>query len=109
MDMAHARCEVLSSRSTSIAVLTEFNEYNDSNSGRPFGKIILADEALKFTIDVIQAFSFAGVSEMSHDNPKVVFDAGPADSGLVTQPINKLTWAMAGRVTDPCRYMFRLG
>ena len=48
-------------------------------------------------------------SEMNHDNPNVVFDAGPADSELATQPVNKITWALAGRVTDPGRYMFRFG
>ena len=46
---------------------------------------------------------------MSHDNPNVVFDAGPADSELATHPVNKITWALAGRVTAPGRYMFRFG
>ena len=48
-------------------------------------------------------------AEMSHDNPNLVFDAGPADSELATQPVNKITWALAGRVTDPGRYMFKFG
>ena len=34
--------------------------------------------------------------------------AGPADSEL-TQPVSKITWALAGRVTDPGRYMFTFG
>ena len=46
---------------------------------------------------------------MKDDDPNLAFDAGPADSELATLPANKITWAMAGRVTDPGRYMFRFG
>jgi hypothetical protein len=46
---------------------------------------------------------------MNDDNPDLTFDAGSADSELATAPINKITWALAGRVTDPGRYMFRFG
>ena len=35
--------------------------------------------------------------------------AGPADSELATQPVSKITWALAGRVTAPGRYMFKFG
>lgn len=40
--------------------------------------------------------------EMEEDRPNLAF------SELTTQPV-KITWAMAGRVTDPGRYMFRFG
>jgi hypothetical protein len=43
---------------------------------------------------------------MNGDDP---LDAGPADSELATAPVNKITWALAGRVTDPGRYMFTFG
>ena len=46
---------------------------------------------------------------MKDDDPNLAFDAGPADSELATQPVNKITWALAGRVTDPGRYMFKFG
>jgi hypothetical protein len=46
---------------------------------------------------------------MKDDDPNLAFDAGPADSELATQPVNKITWALAGRVTDPGRYMFTFG
>ena len=36
-------------------------------------------------------------------------DAGPADGQFATQPVKKITWALAGRVTDPGRYMFKFG
>ena len=45
---------------------------------------------------------------MKDDDLNLAFGAGPPDSGLATQPV-KITWAMAGRVTDPGRYMFRFG
>jgi len=35
--------------------------------------------------------------------------ASPADSELATPPVNKITWAVAGRVTAPGRYMFKFG
>jgi hypothetical protein len=46
---------------------------------------------------------------MNDDNPNPVFDAGPADSESATAPVNKITWALAGRVTDPGRYMLTFG
>ena len=46
---------------------------------------------------------------MNDDDPDLTFDAGPADSELATAPVNKITWALAGRVTDPGRYMFKFG
>ena len=46
---------------------------------------------------------------MKDDDPNLAFDAGPADSELATPPVNKITWALAGRVTDPGRYMFKFG
>jgi len=47
---------------------------------------------------------------MSDDDPKLAFDVGPAGSQLgTTQPVNKITWALAGRVTNPGRYMFKFG
>ena len=46
---------------------------------------------------------------MNDDNPDPVFDAGPADSELATAPVRKITWALAGRVTDPGRYMLTFG
>ena len=46
---------------------------------------------------------------MNDDDPDLTFDAGSADSELATAPINKITWALAGRVTDPGRYMFKFG
>ena len=49
-----------------------------------------------------------GDNEMNDDNPKLAFDAGSADSELATA-LNKITWALAGRVTDPGRYMFTFG
>ena len=45
---------------------------------------------------------------MKDDDLNLAFGAGPPDRGLATQPV-KITWAMAGRVTDPGRYMFRFG
>ena len=39
----------------------------------------------------------------------IPLDAGPADSELATAPVNKITWALAGRVTDPGRYMLKFG
>ena len=42
---------------------------------------------------------------MKDDDPNEAF-AGPAEA---TQQVNKITWALAGRVTDPGRYMFRFG
>jgi len=49
-----------------------------------------------------------GDNEMNDDNPKLAFDAGSADSELATA-LNKITWALAGRVTDPGRYVFTFG
>jgi hypothetical protein len=46
---------------------------------------------------------------MSDDHPTLSSDAGPADGELATPPVNKITWALAGRVTDPGRYMFKFG
>jgi hypothetical protein len=46
---------------------------------------------------------------MNDDNAKLGSDAGSADSQLATQPVKKITWALAGRVTDPGRYMFKFG
>jgi hypothetical protein len=43
---------------------------------------------------------------MKDDDP---FDAGRADSELAAHPVNKITWALAGRVTAPGRYMFKFG
>ena len=48
-----------------------------------------------------------GEDEMKDDDPNQAF-AAPADSELATQPV-KITWALAGRVTDPGRYMFKFG
>ena len=45
---------------------------------------------------------------MKDDDLNLAFGAGPPDRGLATQPV-KITWAMAGRVTDPGRYMFKFG
>ena len=42
---------------------------------------------------------------MKDDDPSEVF-AGPAEA---IQQVNKITWALAGRVTDPGRYMFKFG
>jgi len=50
-----------------------------------------------------------GDDEMNDDIPNLAFDAGSADSELATAPVNKITWALAGRVTDPGRYMFTFG
>jgi hypothetical protein len=50
-----------------------------------------------------------GDDEMNDDIPNLAFDAGSADSELATAPVNKITWALAGRVTDPGRYMFKFG
>jgi hypothetical protein len=41
---------------------------------------------------------------MNGDDP-IAFDARRAESELATQPVKKITWALAGRVTDPGRYM----
>jgi len=49
-----------------------------------------------------------GEDEMKDDDPNQAF-AAPADSELATQPVSKITWALAGRVTDPGRYMFKFG
>jgi len=46
---------------------------------------------------------------MNDDHPNFGSDDGPADSQLATQAVKKITWAMAGRVTDPGRYMFKFG
>ena len=46
---------------------------------------------------------------MKDDDPNLAFNAGPADSELATHPVHKITWALAGRVTDPGRYMFKFG
>ena len=62
--------------------------------------------------DVIHALAFkqsavlrrAG-DEMKDDDPSQAF----ADLAEATQQVNKVTWALAGRVTDPGRYMFRFG
>jgi len=45
---------------------------------------------------------------MNGDDP-IAFDAGRAESELATQPVKKITWAMAGRVTEPGRYMLKFG
>ena len=50
-----------------------------------------------------------GDDEMNDDIPNLAFDAGSADSELATAPVNKITWALAGRVTDPGRYVFTFG
>ena len=50
-----------------------------------------------------------GENEMNDDDPNPAFDASPADSDLATRPVNKVTWALAGGVTDPGRYMLRFG
>ena len=42
---------------------------------------------------------------MKDDDPSQAF-GGPVEA---TQRVNKITWALAGRVTDPGRYMFRFG
>ncbi len=47
--------------------------------------------------------------EMNDDHPGFGSDAGPANSRFVTQPVKKITWALAGRVTDPGRYLFTFG
>ena len=49
-----------------------------------------------------------GEDEMKDDYSSQSF-ASPADSELATSPVNKITWALAGRVTDPGRYMFKFG
>ena len=36
-------------------------------------------------------------------------DAIPPDGELAVEPVNKITWALAGRVTDPGRHMFMFG
>jgi hypothetical protein len=41
--------------------------------------------------------------EMKDDDPNLVF------SGLATMTPKKITWAMAGRVTNPGRYIFKFG
>ena len=46
---------------------------------------------------------------MNDDHPNLGSNAALADSQLVTQPVKKITWALAGRVTDPGRYMFKFG
>ena len=46
---------------------------------------------------------------MNDDDPNPAFDASPADSDLTTRPVNKVTWALAGGVTDPGRYMLTFG
>ena len=67
--------------------------------------------------DVIHAITFkqsavlrrpseiVGEDDMKDDDRSEAF-AGPAEA---TQQVNKITWALAGRVTDPGRYMFRFG
>lgn len=67
--------------------------------------------------DVIHALAFkqpavlrragetVGEDEMKDDDPSEAF-AGPAKA---IQQVNKITWALAGRVTDPGRYMFKFG
>ena len=37
---------------------------------------------------------------MNDDDPSLAFGAGPAVS-VATRPVNKVTWELAGRVTDP--------
>ena len=46
---------------------------------------------------------------MNNDDPNAAFNASQVASELATRPVNKVTWALAGRVTDPGRYMFRFG
>ena len=46
---------------------------------------------------------------MNDDHPNLGPDVGPADGQFATQPVKKITWALAGRVTDPGRYMFKFG
>jgi hypothetical protein len=46
---------------------------------------------------------------MNDDDPNLGSDAGPADSPLAALPVDKITWALAGRVPDPGRYMFKFG
>ena len=46
---------------------------------------------------------------MNDDHPNLSSDDGPVHSELATQPVKKITWALAGRVTDPGRYMFKFG
>ena len=46
-----------------------------------------------------------GEDEMKDYDPSEAF-AGPAEA---IQQVNKITWALAGRVTDPGRYMFKFG
>ena len=36
-------------------------------------------------------------------------DAIPPDGELAVEPVNKIIWALAGRVTDPGRHMFMFG
>ena len=45
---------------------------------------------------------------MNDDDPSLAFGAGPAVS-VATRPVNKVTWELAGRVTDPGRYVSRFG
>jgi hypothetical protein len=46
---------------------------------------------------------------MNDDDANPPFDAGLADRELATKPVKKITWALAGRVTDPGRYMLKFG
>jgi|SRR6187399_1551470 len=46
---------------------------------------------------------------MNNDDPNAAFNASQVASELATRPVNKVTWALAGRVTDPGRYLFRFG
>jgi hypothetical protein len=45
---------------------------------------------------------------MNDDDP-LAFDAKRAESKFAIQPVKKITWAMAGRVTEPGRYMLKFG
>ena len=44
-----------------------------------------------------------GYDEMKDDDPNLAF------SELATPTAKKITWAMAGLVTEPGRYMFKFG
>ena len=46
-----------------------------------------------------------GEDEMKGDDASETF----ADPAEAIQQVNKITWAMAGRVADPGRYMFKFG
>ena len=46
---------------------------------------------------------------MNNDDPNAAFNASQVASELATRPVNKVTWEVTGRVTDPGRYMSRFG